>query len=581
MGARAVAVAITIASAAAVAAAAMPLPSRAAQVLAAGLGIALALHGLGRLVAHRDLDAPAPLAIAWGLAAYLAIAGWLAAAGALGPTTRIGLGLVGLSAGIAWAWRRPSRSIPPPTATWWIVFGVVAVVLSITTLTAVGASGWSDGDGHLAGALARLDGRGALDDLIGYPRRLGLGGSVTLAGLGVALPDRGALPALDGGLAMALAVALLLERVARAPRAPYVAIAVLLLSFGVPTLPPALLPRWTTVALALALLSSLERPRAQPLVIAMIAAALATLGHAGFGVALGAIVFAGPARGRTAAVVSVCAAGYVVALVGAAGPAALPWLAPGFGSRALAGIALATVAWSLVGLITRGHADPPRARWQALVALALGAAVATAPGWPQAGLLAAPWLLALILIVSADVLARAERTAGAVVVAFAVVMIPAGLRFRLGVPPQSWGDRLAMQLDELRAGANHATSIETARSYRAALAVIPDGARIAVWVDAPELVDMTRLRVIDLRSAAAAACLGGRSLERPPAPTCRRLAIHRGTVDVDYLVVSLAVPLPPDDPLAARLDSGVRVVVDSDLQVIAVTAATADAPPAP
>ncbi len=579
MGTRAVAIALTLASVAAAIVAVAPLASRAAQVLAAGVGVGLALHGLGRLCARGD-DAPVAVVIAWGLAAYLAVAGWLLAAGLLFPTARLAIGAAGLGAGVAWAWRRVSPSAPAPRAAggFVVVALATAAALAVATLAAAGAhaSGF-DGDGHLLGALARLDVRGALDDLVGYPRRLGLGGSVTLASLGVALPDRAAIGAIDGGFALALAAALTLTRVRRGDHAVFVAMVAVLLVFGVPALPPALLPRWTTIALALALLETLARPPQAPLPTALIAAALATLGYAGAGVALAVIATSPAHRGRLAALIGVAIAGYLLAAARAHGTGGWPWTTPGFAARAAAGAGAAAIAWALTGLALRSLADRALERWLAIVAGALGVGLAAAPSWPAAALSLAPWAVALLLVTVTDTLGRVRAmTAGLALAGFAAIAIPGGLRFRLGVPPRSWGERLAAQLDELRAGASHTEPAGARPLYRAAQAAIPRGATVAVWVDAPDLLDVARHQVIDLRSAAAAACLAPRHLERPPAATCRGLARQRATIHADYLLVSPAVPLPPDDPLARRLTAGVPVVTAGDLQVVAVTARTAD-----
>lgn len=577
MGTRAVAIALTLASAAAAIVAVAPLASRGAQVLGAGVGVGLALHGLGRLCARGD-DAPVAVVIAWGLAAYLALAGWLLAAGLLLPAARLAIGAAGLGAGVAWAWRRGSPPAPRTTRGFAVVALAAAAALAVATLAAAGAhpSGF-DGDGHLLGALARLDARGALDDLIGYPRRLGLGGSVTLASLGVALPDRDATGAVDGGFALALAAALALTRIRRGDHPTFVAVVALLLVFGVPALPPALMPRWTTIALALALLETLARPTAPALATASIAAALATLGYAGAGAALVIIATARPPRVRVAALVAVGVAGYVIAAGRADGAGAWPWTAPGFAARAAAGVGAGVVAWALTSLALRSLADRALERWLASVAGALAVGLAAAPTWPTAALVLAPWLVALALVIVVDTLGRVRAmTAGLAIAGFAAVAIPGGLRFRLGVPPRSWGDHLAAQLDDLRAGGGRTAPAGARPLYRAAQAAIPPGATVAAWVDAPELLDVVRHRVIDLRSAAAAACVAPRHLERPPAATCRTLARQRATIHADYLLVSPAVPLPPDDPLAQRLTAGVPVATAGDLQAVAVTARTAD-----
>ena len=83
--------------------AAPPTDSKAGVILVA-LAVVSALHGYGRLLATwaDDVDAPVGLALAWGLAAYVGLAGVLIAIQLFGPATRLGVIAAGSVLGTGW-----------------------------------------------------------------------------------------------------------------------------------------------------------------------------------------------------------------------------------------------------------------------------------------------------------------------------------------------------------------------------------------------------------------------------------------------------------------------------------------------
>lgn len=573
MGRGAVVATVATASLVALTTTVWPLASYRSQTAVACLGAILTLHGLGRALTWRDPGAAPAQVIALGLAGYLAVGGWLAAASALTQPVVLAIGALGLVAGLGWLATARPRWTPPRAPLTLGVLALAAAIAVVAVLAAAGAPGeFTDGDGLLRGAVARLAQTGALDDGVGLPRHLGLGGSTVVLSLGVALPDDAALHAIDRGLGLGLVIALLAPRAAATSLGSYGALAVVALVLGVPPMPPDLAPVWMTVALLIALHDALAVEAADGAApgprTALLAAGLASLGHAGLAVvAVVAVLAARRQRWSSVAVAVLGVSGYLVAAATASG-LVVPAPSPG---RVAAGLAIAIAVWAMTGVLARALAAPGLARWQVALAAALGGGVAIAP---TAGLVVAavgPYAIALVLVWTARALAAGEgRRFLVVAIAFVLVLVPAGLRFRLGVPARTWGDRWADELDALRATAAPAAPRAAAASYRAAQAAIPRGSRVAVWVEAAELLDYRRHDIVDLRSAAAAACHGRRQrLDHPGPRRCRGLAARRGTLAADYLIVSPSAALPPDDPLARRVAAGARVATTSDLVVVA------------
>ncbi|HVV83028.1 MAG TPA: hypothetical protein VHE35_08100, partial [Kofleriaceae bacterium] len=139
----------------------------------------------------------------------------------------------------------------------------------------------------------------------------------------------------------------------------------------------------------------------------------------------------------------------------------------------------------------------------------------------------------------------------AVVAAVGLTLAIATLRFPLGRPPLSWEDRLGRLVDGARALASGPGDDRGARdAYARALAALPAGARIGLWVDRPDLVDYRGRAIVDLRTPALAACTGavprGTRWFAPPLASCRRLAALLPTLQLDDLVVAAAALPRPD-----------------------------------
>jgi len=529
------------------------------------LTVGLALHGLGRIAGWlvADHDAPAALAVAWGLAIYVALGGALAAAGQFGARGQTALTLAGVVVSASWIVRRDDqlaarlRAWRPSPDT--LVALAVAAGVAVHYLGGAGSrdGGFVDGDGDLLGPLARLAQTGGLV----APR-----GSVIATSLGWVLGDGRASHAVDGGLGLALALALAFGLRRPGPTRTYVAVAIAGLALGLPALPPDLAPRWITVALVLASYASLTRARAAPMAL-VVAAALAAITPAGLGFAC-VVVMSAPRRARRAAVVLVALAGY--ALIAARESRLAPLVAAGAPVRLAIAAAVAAILWALLSAATRDTRD------RALAVVLVATAAALTVGLPLStslvggGLAVVPFGLALGFLVVLVGLPRVDAPAPiSIAVGFAVVLALGGLRFRIGVPPRSWGQREVDLVDAARAyAAGNRPSDGEAASYRAAQAAIPAGATVGLWVDRADLLDYTRHAFIDLRTADAAACrvpTRPRPLARPNARHCRALA---ALPPVDYVILAPSAAIAPNDPVLALAATGRTLVGTGALTVV-------------
>ena len=585
------------------------------------LAIAAALHGLGRAVGRAvgDPDAPVPLAIAWGLAAYLGLAGLAVALGVFDRHGQQALAAAGTAYG-AWWWAARPRAWPRPRAG--VMLAVAVLAIGAAALHTFGAaSTWRgpffDGDGFLLGPLERLATTGSLDDAVGLPRRLGPGGNVVLHGLAAALGDWRMAHAVDRGLGLALLFAFVLAR-PRSTARPYIAVVTILLASATPEYGIDLAPRWTVAAIAFALVETWRRaaPRAG-LAAVVLAAGLATLAHGGLGavaVAIAAAVADAPAaaRRRTAAIAAAIAAAavgsYLVAAIAAAHGE--PGAAPPFASihRGLAGRLVvwglaAAAVHALAALVVRGRRDRALDRTVAALAAAALAAGVLVPGPGGAWTLVQPLGIALLFLVADIALDDPEHAAhgpagwpgitpAAAIAVVLVALVLATTRFPVGVPPISWEDRLGRLLQDTRARATTplVDGGPEARTYARALAAIPRGARVGLWVDRPDLVDYRLHRVIDLHTADADACVAIPAMQwhRRAPRACRATRALLPRLDLDYLVIAPSAlprddgwtvqplcavwrPRVCDDPLHPLVRAGRPVDTGSDLAVIDLT----------
>jgi hypothetical protein len=549
-------------------------------VALAMLSAGTALHGLGRIVGRGSHapEAPVALVLSWGLAVYLALGGWLAALGLFCRPVQIATIGLGLLAHLGWIFAAPTARAAGIMESSLSARAALALA-GFVLLLILGAAGaqtgeFSDGDGFLLGALARLDQSGELGDTVSLPRHTQLGGGVILTALTMMLSDPLASHSVDAGLGIGLCIALLWSTRREPCSRTYAGFAVIALVMGVPELPFDLAPRWTCTALVVATYLSLQRAWShservrQRYPAVLLAAATATLLHAGLGLLVVVVASAwratSPAQRRrfllgAGGVALATLGGYFMAWTrgDTAVAAHLPWLAPGWPLRALAGGGGALVLWAMLSLATRQLGD------RALSTIVLGAATAIAigtalaPALPSAASLVFPFVVGTLLLLAIAGLEQPllpHRVPPlAVVSVVAVVLALGGFRFRLGIPPLTSGDRLAAYLAHAR---HYATSrrVEFAAQrveYRDALASIAPGARVGLWVERPDLVDYTRHHVIDLRSPASAACeLRTVPLLTPPAAAlCDRWLETLRRLDLDHVVISASAPLARDGAL--------------------------------
>lgn len=545
--------------------------------LVVALAVAAALHGLGRAVGALigDDDAPPALAVAWGLAAYLALGGWLAAAGVFDDLAQRVVLVAGTAVGAAWTTAHVPATFPRPRAR--LALLAPALAIAVVAIHLVGAAGWwqasfSDGESHLLGPVARLAATGALDDPFAVPRTSGLGGNVILHSLGGALGDWRMLHAIDRGLGLALVVALAFRAARPGPSRVLALFALVALASGVAEFTSAdLAPRWTLVALVFALHQTLARRPSSDAVDAvpalLVAGALGTLRHGGVGalLAVAIVSIADTERGQrrralaiVAAVAAVVVGGYLVAAWSAlagepAAPDVVAILRRGAPLRLALWTCAALAAHVVATVAVRAHGDRALTRTIAAVAAMVALAGPLGPSG-SAWLTWQPLGIALLLLAIAPLLAaaadRATASPPAAVAVVGLTLAIATLRFPTGRPALSWEDRLVRQLDGARALAHRGADDAERAAYDDALRPLPRGARVGLWVDRPDLVDYRGRSIVDLRSVAATGCTRfiprfSRRFYRP-LRGCRALASLLPRLHLDYLVVA-ATALPRPD----------------------------------
>jgi hypothetical protein len=466
--------------------------------LLTALAIAAALHGLGRVVARLagDPDAPAPLVVGWGTAGYLTIAGALGAAGVFSLGAQTAVVAAAIAAGAAWAAGPVALSARPPLS--WVSAAAWALAALLTFIAVLGAAGFTavpfaDEEASYLGLLRRLADTGAMDDGVGFPRAAGLGGHLALAALASPVGELWACHLVDRGVMFGLALALAVSAIHRGSPRSVMAFLVPLALAALPELGPDMAPRWSIIALALVAASTLSRGvrlrSTRLLVVAVaVAAALATVRHVGvIALVIALAVARTAARGGDARIDG--------------------WLAA---------VTIAVVAPYVLAAIDAG-ARP----------------VAITPGWaPVAFAVAGVTWLMVRAGTGLDEAAREPRLPALTVIA--ALMLTAGLalaRFAAG-PSASWPRRAAAMLSDARALAHAHSHDGAARDHAAALAAIPTGTRVGIWVDRPDLIDYRRHRIVDLRRPGLDRCLGGAG-----GPSCAALAGDLAAVDT--IVVEL------------------------------------------
>jgi hypothetical protein len=499
----------------------LPLPGVIAAV-AHALTLLAAFHGAGLLVARlaRRRDPEPLLAVQWGIALVIALSGLAIAAhaGTLAGQAVLVFGCAAVHTGaLGVSFARYTARVELRLAgprSWRVAAGLLIVLGALTVLGAAG-DGFAqplDDDGHLLAQLRRVLDTGALGDAIGYPRSGGLGGQVALAAVVSGAGD-GFTHAIEA-LALALSLGLAVSRIdARDRNTAQWAVLVIAAGFGLALAPLDPLPCWIAVGLLLALHAMVCEADPPALPLGLTAGALIALRYELAPVAAVALIAVWWRRRDAHRKTAVLVAGVVAAVAPLAIARAAAWRSvPSFVDAVLAAppqsaliVRLAIAAAIAVpGALVLQLALPERRElhWVALasaVGLAAIAAHVTGAGL-YSGRLAWPIAIALLLTVIVE-LARASRTGPAALIAALGLCL---VIYEAGEAPARlrWWRRMADAATDLGYLRNPPT--DAADPYAALLARVPPGATVAVWVLAPERLDYTRHRIVDLRTPAVA-----------------------------------------------------------------------------
>lgn len=477
------------------------------------LAIAGAWHGWGRVVARiARRDAPAALTIYWGLAATVMLGGMAVAMHVYDARLLVISGAVAHSADLALRfhvlrdadWRRPRFWVIPAT--------MIAIVAAIAVLGAAAhVTGRPfDDDGSVVAQIGRLADTGTLADAIGYPRATQLGAHAALAALISAFADpiRGGL--VDGGLGLALVLALACTRIRPrdASAGTWMALlAILACAFAIPAADFA--PLWIPAGLLLALDATLgaDRSTRGVLPIALLAGALASLRGEYAAAAIVYLVAAWWRDRRNARRALVLVAAFAAVVTPYAIGRAAAWGHVDTAAQALVSVsgrglaryallaAITAVATPLVLLAVR-EIEGSAARVLAIACTAgIGGVVALGER-PFATHLYWPLAIAGFIALAISLAPRRELAGVAFVLALLACVIVGDAQAATG-RTTSWSWRSYDWMADVEY-ARH-----TAREggdYDRALEPVPSGETVAVWVARPELLDYARLRVIDLRT---------------------------------------------------------------------------------
>jgi len=481
---------------------------------------------------------------------------------AAGQTALLMLGVIAHSAELARGARRYSEELAAALrgahrVRWSLLTAALLAVALLHVLGNVGAvlrSQWG-GELHLLGQLRLLADTGGLGDGVGFPRAQELGGGVVLSAL-AGLGELGWTSMLDG-LGLALLLALVSARlVILDEEGPLWAGLVVLVGMTFSRIAFDASLFWMAAALLLAGAMSLEDEQRSPrraIPAVLVSAALLTLHHALLPCGLVLLLAAlWPYRRRAAGLLALAAlalvvvAPYVIERSRAAAdlPATVRALiAPrsGFSFGRLALFALITggslplLRWLLragprAGVASNHAASTSAARWSAL-ALATGFAGVLSQLWvtrPYASRYT--FAFALVLVALAVVRAaqgdRTDAAAAAAAAASADSRAPgsgsgSGAVLAHSLPLRSallslfllvslyeaqelrGGLRWSYRWAELAAAAGYVLSTGAAAppsTISAALADVPAGATVAIWLGHPERLDRSRHRILDLRT---------------------------------------------------------------------------------
>ncbi|MGE5184462.1 MAG: hypothetical protein ACM31C_20470 [Acidobacteriota bacterium] len=492
----------------------------AAVELLGAIAIAGAWHGWGRVVARVSRrDGDAVVTTAWGLAATCAIAGVAIALHVYDARLLVIGGAVAHTADLALRWREVRELRVRPTRYSIVPVAIVVVIALFAVLAAAGqgAARPFDDDGSVIAQIQRLVDTGALGDAIGYPRTAQLGGHVALAGLASAFAEPARARLVDGGLGLALVLALACTRIR--PRDTCGAIWLVLIALAACVLAPPgsdLAPLWLPAALIVAADATLagnEVHGARALVpVALLAGALAAIRSELAPAALALIVGAWwLARTRTREDLPRAFAaigGMVLVLAPYAVARTLAWHAvassahalvePPHGSPLVRLAVCAAIAFAAAPLALLVVRELPDRRLRIVaVACAVGVASVTAFGVrPYASHVYWPLAVGGLVAVAIALAARREPPAIALVLSLLALVFVHQAQAATG-RYTSWSWR-AYDLGFDVEAARHA--LPEGGSYERLLAPVPRDAIVAVWVTRPELLDYAANRIVDLRT---------------------------------------------------------------------------------
>jgi hypothetical protein len=530
----------------------------------AWLGFLLgSLAGWGALAARAvrvdDVDdVDAGLKLAWGAAAYVAVAGYLLAAGVLtapvqlallagGAVAHVVLGLRAPGQARASATAGPEPSGPAAADRWPLALvGVLVAVIAVDVVMAIvkTRSNVHDDDLAYTAFVRRLLQVGDLDEPFSLRRISAYGGQTVLAATAAVRGTTDNLHLVDAGLFRLITFALVLG-LARARAADRALTAALVLVL-------ALLPdtsintssHWAGVALFVALyrtacLASTSGDVRAWTAVGVVAAAAASLrqNHLAvvglFGVVL---VICAPARWRWRAAAAALAGGlvalgpYLIATWRSCGTPLYP-LVGGHANPAISLTAEAATWWRELALFTRVALEPTPIRSLLPLVIALFAVRDRRPGRPLTALAVASslglaatvhgltvsdpsnlwryafgfvtaWVIVAVLELARAPRPEDERAVAAPGLARLVVLFALLAQLLIAGPStvRSYAT-LRGDLAAATSGAGAARAPVAAR-YRRLQAAAPAGARLAVMLDQPDLLDYRRNRIVNVDTPA-------------------------------------------------------------------------------
>jgi hypothetical protein len=578
----------------------LPLPG-AVEVLTHAATLAAACHGAGLVVARlASRRAASPLLVAqWGLAALIGLSG-IAIAVRAGTLATHAVLLFGFAAvhtcvlGMRFAryGERIAEHLTGPR-TW---LAPAALLGALGILAMLGAAGDPaarpfDDEGHVLAQLRRVLETGTLGDPIGYPRFAQLGAQIALAAIASGAGD--GFTRIIEPLAQILALALAVSRIRAGGTSSAVwAILVIVAAFALALAPTDPLPCWTAVGLIVALYVTLCDPEPPPLPLALTAGALVALRYELAPIAVVAVAAAWwrrrDAHRATAILIGgVFAVAFPFLIARVVAWRSVPQLAhaaiapPGEAHlvlRVVLAAAIAVPAGYVLRLILPGSRE---LRWPAIAtAVALGALAAHVTGaGPYA--MRMVWPIAIAFALSLVIELAQTRWSGSAGLVTAFVLCALIYEGREAPGRLRWSRRVATAATSIEV--LQRPPAELAEPYAELLAGVPAGASVAVWVNEPERLDYTRLRIIDLRTPAGARLRAHRwdlhasKLAQLAALTASFVLIERDDAHVqrtqtDLLyrfVCQTALPICADDleaialahPVVARRDNLVLVAL--------------------